>query len=158
MLSSAVVYLCVVKAREPPDADHPYGHGKIESLGTLFVAGALLTTGAAMGAHSAMELAHCLGDLGSLGSSDLATSLALPHAGAASTSASTSAAATAGAALGIPSLGSTTGLGEAAAMGAAACVAGGSVVAKEALYRCGRQSAPRAPIGSCSLESSPLPI
>ena len=55
MFSSAVVYLCVGKARDPPDEDHPYGHGKVESLGTLFMASALLATGAGMGWHSGHE-------------------------------------------------------------------------------------------------------
>jgi cation diffusion facilitator family transporter len=44
VVSSAIVYVCVQNAREPPDHDHPYGHGKIQSLGTLAVAAALLFT------------------------------------------------------------------------------------------------------------------
>ena len=61
VLSSAVVYLCVQGARAPADSDLPFGYGKIQSLGTLAVAGALLATGVAMGAHSLIEISTVMG-------------------------------------------------------------------------------------------------
>src|SRR5690606_6128967 len=33
-------------AKQPPDADHPYGHGKAEPLAALFVAGVMLAAAA----------------------------------------------------------------------------------------------------------------
>jgi len=33
------------KARQPADWDHPFGHGKFESLGTVSVGGVLVVTG-----------------------------------------------------------------------------------------------------------------
>ena len=86
-----------------------YGHGKIESLGTLAVAAALVGTGVAMGVHSGLELwslvtAAAAADAGPAASSAAALSVAAPPAGNAT-------------------------------MAAAVGVAAGSVGAKEALYR-----------------------
>ncbi len=39
-------------ARLPPDEDHPYGHGKFESVGSLFLSLTLLTTGIGVGSWS----------------------------------------------------------------------------------------------------------
>jgi cation diffusion facilitator family transporter len=36
ILMSGVNFLSIRKAMDPADANHPYGHGKIETLGTLF--------------------------------------------------------------------------------------------------------------------------
>ena len=39
-------------ARRPPDWDHPFGHGKFESVGTVVVGSLLCLTGLGVGAHS----------------------------------------------------------------------------------------------------------
>jgi len=131
MLSSAVVYLCVDKAREPPDEDHPYGHGKVESLGTLVVACALLATGGAMGVHSGMGLYELLN-----GATDATA------AATAATAAAEAAAVAAEAAAAAPEVSSgllagtfSGASGSPEFMALAAGVAGVSIGAKEALYR-----------------------
>jgi cation diffusion facilitator family transporter len=42
-------------ARLPPDDDHPYGHGKFESVGSLFLSLTLLGTGLSVGLSSYMK-------------------------------------------------------------------------------------------------------
>lgn len=110
VLSSAVVYACITTARKPPDADHPYGHGKIESLGTLGVGLALLGTGGGMGLHSAYQLLELI---------DASATTAEAAATAATATAATAAA------VGVPE----------SLMFAAATVAAVSVLVKEGLYR-----------------------
>lgn len=39
-------------SRLPPDADHPYGHGRFEALGALLIASLLCTTALAFGNHA----------------------------------------------------------------------------------------------------------
>ncbi len=46
VLSSAVVYAGLWLASRPPDAEHPYGHGRYETLAGLGVGAILLLTGA----------------------------------------------------------------------------------------------------------------
>ncbi len=48
VLSSAIVYAGLWLASKPPDAEHPYGHGRYETLAGLAVGGMLLLTGAAI--------------------------------------------------------------------------------------------------------------
>jgi cation diffusion facilitator family transporter len=48
VLSSAIVYAGLWLASKPPDAEHPYGHGRYETLAGLAVGGLLLLTGAAI--------------------------------------------------------------------------------------------------------------
>lgn len=48
VLSSAMVYTGLWLASKPPDAEHPYGHGRYETLAGLAVGGMLLLTGAAI--------------------------------------------------------------------------------------------------------------
>ena len=43
---SAVNLLAIRKAMDPADEDHPYGHGKAETLSTLFQGGVIALTGA----------------------------------------------------------------------------------------------------------------
>lgn len=43
-------------ARKPSDADHPYGHGRLETIGSLGVGGLLAVTGAGMG-YASLEAA-----------------------------------------------------------------------------------------------------
>lgn len=45
---SAVNFLSIRKAMDPADASHPYGHGKVETLATLFQGGVISLTGGAV--------------------------------------------------------------------------------------------------------------
>src|SRR3954465_9405681 len=45
VLSSAIVYGGLLLASKPPDAEHPYGHGRYETLAGLGVGALLLLTG-----------------------------------------------------------------------------------------------------------------
>ncbi len=42
---SGVNYLSIKKSTEPPDSTHPYGHGKVETLGTVFMSVIVALTG-----------------------------------------------------------------------------------------------------------------
>ncbi len=42
---SAVNLFSIRKAMDPADTNHPYGHGKVETLGTIFEAGVIAATG-----------------------------------------------------------------------------------------------------------------
>lgn len=46
VLSSAIVYVGLWLASKPPDEEHPYGHGRYETLAGLAVGGILLVTAA----------------------------------------------------------------------------------------------------------------
>lgn len=46
VLASGLVLLGLVIAAKPPDAEHPYGHGRLETLSALAVGMMLVTTGA----------------------------------------------------------------------------------------------------------------
>ena len=48
VLSSVIVYAGLWIASKPPDEDHPYGHGRYETLAGLAVGAMLLLTGAAI--------------------------------------------------------------------------------------------------------------
>jgi len=48
VLSSAIVYAGLWLASKPPDAEHPYGHGRYETLAGLAVGAMLLLSGAAI--------------------------------------------------------------------------------------------------------------
>jgi len=52
LFSDFVTLWAVQVARLPPDDDHPYGHGKFESVGSLFLSLTLLGTGLSVGASS----------------------------------------------------------------------------------------------------------
>jgi cation diffusion facilitator family transporter len=49
VLTDIVVYYALVKSRSGTSPENPWGHGKMESLGTLLVGGILLSTGAGIG-------------------------------------------------------------------------------------------------------------
>ncbi|KAM7521503.1 hypothetical protein LguiA_011405 [Lonicera macranthoides] len=49
---SGVALLSFRAARVPKDKEHPYGHGKFETLGALGISGALLVTGGGIAWHS----------------------------------------------------------------------------------------------------------
>lgn len=46
ILMSSVNYLSIRKSMEPADHSHPYGHGKVETLGTVFMSLVISLTGA----------------------------------------------------------------------------------------------------------------
>lgn len=48
MLSSAIVFVGLWIASRPPDENHPYGHGRYETLASLAVGGILVATGIAI--------------------------------------------------------------------------------------------------------------
>lgn len=52
LFSDFITLWAVQIARLPPDEDHPYGHGKFEAVGALFLALTLLGTGLSVGAVS----------------------------------------------------------------------------------------------------------
>ena len=56
VLSSAIVYLGLWLASKPPDAEHPYGHGRYETLAGLAVGGIVLLTGAGILWHGLTSL------------------------------------------------------------------------------------------------------
>ncbi len=72
VFSSIMMWAALKYAERPPDQEHPYGHGKMESLAAG--AGALLLIGAGglLGFHSLSEI------LGSLGKEPVATDLPKP--------------------------------------------------------------------------------
>ncbi len=45
ILMSGVNYLSIRKSMEPADSSHPYGHGKVETLGTVFMSVVVTLTG-----------------------------------------------------------------------------------------------------------------
>jgi cation diffusion facilitator family transporter len=60
VFSSLVVWRGLVVAEEPPDEDHPYGHGKAEPIATAVVSGMLLAAAAwiVIGAFRAIAEPH----------------------------------------------------------------------------------------------------
>lgn len=56
LFSDFITLWAVQIARLPPDDDHPYGHGKFEAVGSLFLALTLLGTGISVGAASNSKL------------------------------------------------------------------------------------------------------
>jgi len=56
VLSSAMMWLAVKYAGRPPDRDHPYGHGKMESLAAVAGSLILILAGVALGFHSVKEI------------------------------------------------------------------------------------------------------
>lgn len=55
LLSDGVVILANKLASAPPDDDHPYGHGKYETLGTIFLSALLCVTGAALAFNATLN-------------------------------------------------------------------------------------------------------
>ncbi|KAL7529036.1 hypothetical protein ACHAWF_002818 [Thalassiosira exigua] len=61
LFSDFVTLWAVQVARLPPDDDHPYGHGKFESVGSLFLSLTLLGTGFSVGISSYTKFLRVLG-------------------------------------------------------------------------------------------------
>lgn len=56
VLSSAIMWGAIKYAERPPDTDHPYGHGKMESLAAVAGSLLLLGAGATLGVHSVGQI------------------------------------------------------------------------------------------------------
>jgi cation diffusion facilitator family transporter len=57
VLSSAMMWGAIKYAERPPDREHPYGHGKMESLAAVVGSLLLVTAGATLGFHSVRQIA-----------------------------------------------------------------------------------------------------
>ncbi len=58
VFSSAIVYAGLWLASKPPDAEHPYGHGRYETLAGLAVGAILLLTGAGIFTNSLLRISE----------------------------------------------------------------------------------------------------
>lgn len=56
ILSSGLMWMAVRYAGRPADRDHPYGHGKMESLAAVAGALILMAAGLSLGVHSVREI------------------------------------------------------------------------------------------------------
>ncbi|MCW5558728.1 MAG: cation transporter [Verrucomicrobiae bacterium] len=56
ILSSVIVWRGLVVASRPPDAEHPYGHGRAETIATAAIATLLLLAAAGIGVGAAREI------------------------------------------------------------------------------------------------------
>lgn len=56
VVSSVLIWGALLYAGKPPDKEHPYGHGKLESLAAVVGAIFLLGAGASVAGHSAINL------------------------------------------------------------------------------------------------------
>jgi cation diffusion facilitator family transporter len=56
VLSSIMMWGAIKYAERPPDTDHPYGHGKMESLAAVAGSLLLVLAGAALGLHSLRDI------------------------------------------------------------------------------------------------------
>lgn len=60
LVSDAVSLWTLQVARKPADADHPYGHGKFEAVGSACVGGLLVLAGGSIGVHALQAAAEAL--------------------------------------------------------------------------------------------------
>ena len=56
VVSSVLIWGALIYAGKPPDEEHPYGHGKLESLAAVVGAIFLIGAGASVAVHSALNL------------------------------------------------------------------------------------------------------
>ena len=56
VLSACMMWGAIRYAERPPDHDHPYGHGKMESLAAVIGSLSLILAGGALGLHSLREI------------------------------------------------------------------------------------------------------
>jgi len=64
ILSSAMMWGAIKYAERPPDSDHPYGHGKMESLAAVAGSLILILAGVSLGVHSVGEIIRLLREPG----------------------------------------------------------------------------------------------
>ncbi|KAJ2489552.1 mitochondrial metal transporter [Coemansia sp. RSA 2050] len=60
ILGDLVTLYTFRKSRQPADATHPYGYGRYEALGTLFVSAFLVAAGLGIGSHALDQVLHHL--------------------------------------------------------------------------------------------------
>ena len=58
ILGSVVIWSGLRYGSRPPDADHPYGHGKAEALAAMVVAAIVFVAGAVIAVESVREITH----------------------------------------------------------------------------------------------------
>lgn len=58
IFSSLLMWVALKVAEKPPDAEHPYGHGKVESLAGIFGALLLIFSGAIIAGTSVHQILH----------------------------------------------------------------------------------------------------
>ncbi len=58
VVSSVLIWGALIYAGKPPDKEHPYGHGKLESLAAVVGAIFLIGAGASVAVHSSINLWH----------------------------------------------------------------------------------------------------
>jgi cation diffusion facilitator family transporter len=58
IFTSAIGYFAAKIMRKPPDPDHPYGHGRVESIGTKVVAFVIIMAGIELGRRAVTALIH----------------------------------------------------------------------------------------------------
>ncbi|KAJ1942225.1 mitochondrial metal transporter [Kickxella alabastrina] len=63
ILGDVVTLYTFRKSRQPADAFHPYGYGRYEALGTLFVSAFLVAAGVGIGMHALEQVVGYLPDL-----------------------------------------------------------------------------------------------
>ncbi|KAJ2722427.1 mitochondrial metal transporter [Coemansia sp. Benny D115] len=63
ILGDLVTLYTFRKSRKPMDVSHPYGYGRYEALGTLFVSAFLVAAGVAIGSHALEQAMHFLPDI-----------------------------------------------------------------------------------------------
>lgn len=78
LFSDFVTLWAVQVARLPPDDDHPYGHGKFESVGSLFLSLTLLGTGLSVGASSYVKFLRVINAQRSVGVAAAARLVEIP--------------------------------------------------------------------------------
>ena len=78
LFSDVITLWAVQLGRLPPDEDHPYGHGKFEAIGSLFLALTLLGTGLSVGSSSYKKLLEILAMQRLQGLNSLAGSAQIP--------------------------------------------------------------------------------
>jgi cation diffusion facilitator family transporter len=60
VLASGTILLALTLAAKPPDSDHPYGHGRIETLAGLLLGFILFTAGIAISVHAIIIMGETL--------------------------------------------------------------------------------------------------
>ncbi|KAJ2361213.1 mitochondrial metal transporter, partial [Coemansia sp. RSA 2611] len=82
ILGDLVTLYTFRKSRQPADASHPYGYGRYEALGTLFVSAFLVAAGLGIGSHALDQVLHHLpGIIGTVAASAPSSFLGHSHGG-----------------------------------------------------------------------------
>ena len=79
LFSDFVTLYSVQVARLPPDDDHPYGHGKFEAIGSLFLALTLIGTGIGVGTMANKQLLTILATQRAAGATSMIRPIPVPR-------------------------------------------------------------------------------